>query len=293
MTVTYPFAAPNPAAQAAMCEAISAAIPDPKKVRQALEEGADPRLGPRGETSWRPLERVVFSAATRPDIPQYLTIAKLLLAHGADPADTPYGWGALGMVERCIHHCTPEATQGALVLLEGWPGPRNPLKTVGELGRTLLHTAAQANNVDVARWILARSDPNEALSLRDDSGNTPLLLARKPEMVQALLQAGADPLATNDKQQTLLWLLLGGVKHNGRNTNPLAGAIAMLIQHGHRIEDEPRQALLKGRVTRCAHKFPGDTVTAQLRSHFVRNTLMKHAKNKQQEVARPHPKRSM
>lgn len=64
-------------------------------------------------------------------------------------------------------------------------------------GSTVLH---EVRSVHVARWIVAHAPA--LVNVRDDYGNTPLHRASarsQQEIAQLLLNAGADPLATNNQ----------------------------------------------------------------------------------------------
>ncbi|KAL7410552.1 ankyrin repeat-containing domain protein [Mrakia frigida] len=98
--------------------------------------------------------------------------------------------------------------------LEGQPGlarsllNANPeaINSIDADGRSALHWAASASSLEVMELLLKNTPPPN-LNLRDASGSTPLIVAvasGQESNVVALLAAGADVNATNEKGQTAL-----------------------------------------------------------------------------------------
>jgi ankyrin repeat protein len=78
---------------------------------------------------------------------------------------------------------------------------RTPKKTDGKPGSGPLHVFALESRVDLVAYFLKRGVYADE---RDDSGNTPLHLAKDITIVSLLLNAGADPNARNAVDATPL-----------------------------------------------------------------------------------------
>ncbi|MBV9505656.1 MAG: ankyrin repeat domain-containing protein [Acidobacteriia bacterium] len=148
--------------------------------------------------------------------------AKLLLARGADPNDSlPDGTSALVLAA----HSGQRGV--AIALLEKGANPND----LG-IGYTALHAAILRSDLELVKALLAHgADPNirmtKATPVRRNStdyfllapliGSTPYLLAAKflePEMMQALLEGGADPKLTMPDGATALMLASGSGSPN-------------------------------------------------------------------------------
>ena len=118
-----------------------------------------------------------------------VALARLLLELGASAnARDDRGMFALGYA--IVHGAGLELMQ---VLLDGGTDRAG----VNEDGFGLLHAAAESDRADVIPWLVARG---VALEARTARGHTPLQIAcalGKLAAVDALLAAGADPLATS------------------------------------------------------------------------------------------------
>ncbi len=158
--------------------------------------------------------------------------AKALLANGADPNDfLPDGTSALTLAAHSGNHDV------ALALLDNGADPNN----LG-IGYTALHAAVLRGDLALVKTLLAhKADPNirmtKATPVRRNStdyfllaptvGSTPYLLAAKflePEMMQALIAAGADPKLTMLNGATALMLAAGmtsGTNENRRGVNTI------------------------------------------------------------------------
>jgi ankyrin repeat protein len=150
---------------------------------------------------------------------------RLLLAAGADPNDSlPDGTSAMVLAAHSGHR------DAALALLEKDANPND----VG-IGYTALHAAILRSDLDLVKALLAHgANPNirmtKATPVRRNStdnflltpliGVTPYLLAAKflePEMMQALLAAGADPKLTMPDGATALMLVAGSGSRTNEN----------------------------------------------------------------------------
>lgn len=87
------------------------------------------------------------------------------------------------------------------------------------------HAAASYGEMEVLEFLLS---VGANVQLRDEDGDTPLLVSEKPEIFQRLIQAGADPLATNTNGQGILQKaveddneeLINFLRENGYITDP-------------------------------------------------------------------------
>ena len=160
-----------------------------------------------------------------------LSMAKLLLEHGADPfLKDGAGMTALSFAEifgkrtatylRKVMASSPgkgnlglcDAARAGLadrvqVLLDGGAA----VGEKGEVaGRTALHWAVVGGYVDLVRLLLEHGAPVDA---RDVHGNSPLVFARdNPEIVRLLLASGADPNAEAGYGFTTFLCLAGTAK---------------------------------------------------------------------------------
>ncbi len=123
-------------------------------------------------------------------------VAQFLIARGA-PVD-PCQLAALGMTDelRLLHHgdAAPEAYSGKI--------------GVHAVVGTPLHAAVQHGREDTVRALL---DWGADANARADSGQTPLHLCETREIAELLVEAGADPTATDDEHGTtpLVWAEVG------------------------------------------------------------------------------------
>jgi len=150
----------------------AAARGDVAVVRLLLELGVDP------DGEGRHGHRALHNACRHPEL------ARLLLAHGADPRSRAYGGTAAGWA---LHADDPRMA-----------------RFFAEQSRSLLD-AAMCGHVELARQLLA-ADAG-CIAERDPRGNGPLhLLCADPELgeplVDLLLAHGADPEARNDEGET-------------------------------------------------------------------------------------------
>jgi ankyrin repeat protein len=158
--------------------------------------------------------------------------AKMLLAAGADPNDSlPDGTSALVLA---AHSGNRDV---AIALLHKGADPND----IG-IGYSALHAAVLRGDLPLVNALLAhKADPNirmtKATPVRRNStdyfllapsvGSTPYLLAAKflePEIMQALLVAGADPKLTMLNGATALMLAAGmnsGTNENRRGVNTI------------------------------------------------------------------------
>ena len=123
-------------------------------------------------------------------------VAEFLIACGA-PVD-PCQLAALGMTEelRQVHN-----RDGGVTVYSGMIG-------VHAVVGTSLHAAVQHGREDTVRALL---DWGADANARADSGQTPLHLCETREIAEILVEAGADPTATDDEHGTtpLVWAEVG------------------------------------------------------------------------------------
>jgi ankyrin repeat protein len=182
---------------------VSALLAANRDLAAATLNGVSPIL----HALYRGQERVARILAQSGDGPGFFEAAALgqldrvstLLA--ADPtlaeATTPDGFGALGLAAYFGH-------EQVVALLARWCDPNAPSRNAMQV--TALHSAVASRQPEaalgIARALLAQgADPN----VRQQGGWTPLHGAAHsgdPELVQLLLQHGADPAAVNDLGQS-------------------------------------------------------------------------------------------
>ena len=156
-------------------------------VRQLLAEGADPSEADR--YGWGPLHFAVPLAG--------LEVVSALLAAGADAAARTVS-GATA-----LHLAASQASESVVSALLG--GGANPNLREGEAGRMPLHYAAQFQGEAlllpvITALLLAGADQGSTEQGMDDDGLSPLHVvlanpAATAPVVEALLEAGADPMA--------------------------------------------------------------------------------------------------
>lgn len=87
------------------------------------------------------------------------------------------------------------------------------------------HAAASYGEMEILEYLLS---VGANIALRDEDGDTPLLVSEKPEIFQRLIQAGADPHATNTEGHGIVDKaveddneeLINYLKENGYITDP-------------------------------------------------------------------------
>jgi len=143
----------------------------------------------------------------------YGDIAEFLLDHGANP-------NLLDGTDCSPLHDTVTEGQKDMVSLLLADQQTNP-STPGHNQRTALHKAAYRGHLDIATLLLA-NDP-DIVDLKDGDGYTPLHDAsrqNKPEMVEKLIEAGADVNARTKSGATPL--------HLAASTNAVEAAKVLL-----------------------------------------------------------------
>jgi ankyrin repeat protein len=188
-------------------------------VRMLLEVGADPN-----ETAANGTSVLVLAI-----INAHYELAALLLDQGADPMATGQGWTALHQVV-----ATPRLSYGRFPH-PPQTGRMSPL----ELAKRLIEKGADVN----ARMTVPTMGDGYRTRL-NRLGATPLLLAAKgayPEMMQLLLERGADPRAKNAEDTTALMLAAGVAIFNegddaGTEAETLQ-AVKLLVERGADVNE--------------------------------------------------------
>ncbi len=178
---------------------------DHAAVRRAVEQGADVDAPATfgGYTA-------LHLAIVRKDVETF----RLLRELGANPAAiADRGMHALGIA---IVHGAP------MEIFESLADGKLDLSLSNEDGFAALHVAAETNRGDVVPWLIARGLPLEA---RTKHGHTPLHIAcalGHVDAARALLDAGADPVATSP----------GGTPLDVARAEQKAGTVALLESRG-------------------------------------------------------------
>lgn len=96
-------------------------------------------------------------------------------------------------------------------------------------GETLLHLAAQTQNIDTIKYLITQHQLN--IHQTDDEGNTPIHIAARASfaIMQYLIELGANVLQTNNKGETLL--------HLAAQANDIA-QLKYLLSHTHINTDQ-------------------------------------------------------
>jgi len=133
-----------------------------------------------------------------------------------------------------------------------------PASAVGADHRTALHEAADGQQVEAARRLLAHGAPVDA---RDSAGDTPLILAARRgagPVIEVLLAAKADPNATDRRGGTALMLAVAAAG---------PAAVELLLQHGASLQAKNAQGLTSlDLAVRAEGTAAGKEIAAVLRA---------------------------
>lgn len=207
--MTHPSATP----QLTLCRGI--ANSDLDMVREALNNGADPNLGPLGEQSYHPLQRAMERVMEGTGYP--VDIVRCLLEAGADPRRNSgaymnaRGRGRdIGLIAYLVGNQTDDRVDKACscldILLAHWPKTHAWHEILLDDGMPVLHWAARHLHVKPVVVLLEHGCP---VDNRDEVGNTALVWARSGEVAKTLLAWGANPHAYNYNHKTVLWNAAG------------------------------------------------------------------------------------
>lgn len=121
-----------------------------------------------------------------------------------------------------------------------------------QFGRTPLHKAVDNNHVAVVEALLAKG-ANPALT--DKNGNSALFTAvTQPEMLEAMLKAGANPNATAtiyDSQRSLLGHLIRDMRYGNYDADEMARlrkSTTLLLARGAELLPEEHKLVFSGRT---------------------------------------------
>ena len=214
---------------------------DLQALREALDQGADPNLGPEQHPSWKRIKNpthirlgdtpLIIAVRNNPDKPDF---ARLLLEYGAEANGGDAHDKSALMESAAANEAWPEMTR---LLLEA--GAR--VNTTNYEGLSALHYALMKGNASVAMQLLeAGADPH----IKTRLGKSTLHYAISPELVPLLVKAGVDvnampddtigesPLAVqagNGHEAAVYALLEAGAKVNAKDLlkgTPLMRAVS-------------------------------------------------------------------
>lgn len=201
---------------------------NPKVAQILLSGGADPnRRSVQGTT---PLLNA--SRNHDPDL------VELLLKNGANPNDADsYGVPALIAAASVLSRYDPKedmpkSVETIKVLLKYGANPNIPAKS----GNTAIAQASMALNRDAVMVLLkAGANPNSCSTAGVQGEMTPLMLAavkRDVDLVDRLLDAGADPEFKNSKGETALQYALWARAKNKKEQEDGVKTVSLLLKRG-------------------------------------------------------------
>ena len=222
---------------------------DPVIIRLMIEKGADPNyVSPDGKSvlmSAFPNEEMMqalFDAGVKADrdllvryqIVKPVDAVKLLMEHGADiNARDEYGETLL---KKSAHYIDVETAEALLAL-------GADIRTKNNYGETVLSSAVTNKDVRVAKFLLDKGAAAYINAKESFYGKTPLITAayaQSPEMIELLLQYGADINAADGNGETALMMAID---------NP--DVLQVLVNHGanvNMIDRNGENALTKALV---------------------------------------------
>lgn len=190
-------------------------------VRQALVNGADPNLGPLGETTYYPLQRAIERALERSGNDQDVHIVRCLLDAGADPRRNSgaymnaRGRGRdIGLIAYLVGSQIEDKMEKAMaclsLLLEYWPKTHTWYEVPLDDGTPILHWATRYFHAKPVELLIQHGCN---VNSRDEEGNTALNTAlvgtRNGDIAKILLSLGADAHAYNHYRKSVLWNATG------------------------------------------------------------------------------------
>lgn len=261
---------------------------DVEGVRLALKQGANPDLGPRGEQTYYPLNRLLDNLLGSKFQQNFLSILDLMLDHGANPLHVPQVC-SIGPFSHFLFHFVlsqeqenvPNAVPAIEMLIDKWNASVDWRTIEDDWGVSLL--ARYTIAPDLLRTLLRNGlDPNT----RSADGTTALMTALKNsktnvKSIELLLEYGANPyLQEHTGKTAMLWAL--GTKEKAAKLD----CIEAMLRHGYDILLDPALYKIKPKLKRVA--LPQGVSQSReidaLRSRLVHDRLSKKAERIRSEL---------